>query len=630
MIVTKVYLENFRGYKSRIMMNFDQLTTFIGKNDAGKSTILEALDIFFNDGKNLIKIDKNDINVNSDSDETIIGVCFKNYPQDIILDSRVQTSLKEEFLLNEEDELEVLKKYKNGKLIETYLIANYPTNSEVSELHSKNITQLKKILDNFGLDVEDKRVSSIIRKKILSSLNNPSFEKTMIPVSKEGGKEIWSSLKNYLPLYELFQADRKNLDQDGEIQNPMKTLIKELVKSPEISTKLNDIFNDILSQSEELANETIKKLHEINPDIASELSPNFSNPSWESVFKFSLDSDEGVPVNKRGSGVRRLILLSFFSAQAERRRYETNIPNIIYAIEEPETALHPNHQKMLIQSFLELVEKDINQVILTTHSPSIAKLLPINSLRLLDKNDNGDKVIYDVNSKQEILNEIATSLGVFPDFKLNKMNQVKLAICVEGKNDITFLKKINNNISELRQIMNLNDESIIIIPMGGSTLQFWVNDNYLEKLNVAQLHIYDSDIGSLVSNKYKKHIDVINKRKKSKGFETNLREFENYITPSVILEHYPDLEDILKNLDWKTVDVGELLAKHIYESDPNSKGVWEDLKLDKQKNKKSNAKNRINNDLVNSLTKEHLIQHNYYQEIEKWFHTGVELLKFVE
>lgn len=630
MIITKVYLENFRGYKNRITVNFDKLTTFIGKNDAGKSTILEALDIFFNDGKNIIKMDKNDINVNSDSDEIIIGVCFKNYPQDIILDSSVHTSLKEEFLLNEEDELEVLKKYKNGKLLETYLVANYPTNSEVSELHSKNITQLKKILKNFGLEVEDKRVSSIIRKKILSSLNNPNFEKKMIPVSKEGGKEIWSSLKNYLPLYELFQADRKNMDQDGEIQNPMKILIKELIKSPEISSKLDSIFNQILSQSEELANQTIEKLQEINPDIANELSPNFSTPSWESIFKFSLDSDEGVPVNKRGSGVRRLILLSFFSAQAERRRYESNVPNIIYAIEEPETALHPNHQNMLIQSLLELAEVDINQVILTTHSPSIAKLLPMNSLRLIDKDDNGNKAIYDVDSKQEILNEIATSLGVFPDFNLNKMNQVKLAICVEGKNDIIFLKKINHNIPELRQILNLEEERIVVIPMGGSTLQFWVNDNYLEKLNVAQLHIYDSDTGSSTSNKYKKYIDVINTRKKSKGFETNLREFENYITPSVILEHYPDLIDILEYLDWKTIDVGELLAKHIYESDPNSKGFWKDLKSDKQKNKKSNAKNRINNELVNSLTKEHLTYHNYYQEIEKWFQTGAQLLKDIE
>ena len=43
-----LYLSNFRCYKNYVEVNFDNLTTFIGKNDIGKSTILEALEIFFN------------------------------------------------------------------------------------------------------------------------------------------------------------------------------------------------------------------------------------------------------------------------------------------------------------------------------------------------------------------------------------------------------------------------------------------------------------------------------------------------------------------------------------------------------------------------------------------------------
>ena len=51
MKISQVYLENFRGYKNKTIINFDDLTTLIGKNDAGKSTILEALEIFFNGKK---------------------------------------------------------------------------------------------------------------------------------------------------------------------------------------------------------------------------------------------------------------------------------------------------------------------------------------------------------------------------------------------------------------------------------------------------------------------------------------------------------------------------------------------------------------------------------------------------
>lgn len=39
-------LKNFRGYREETNIVFDDLTVFIGKNDVGKSTILEALDIF--------------------------------------------------------------------------------------------------------------------------------------------------------------------------------------------------------------------------------------------------------------------------------------------------------------------------------------------------------------------------------------------------------------------------------------------------------------------------------------------------------------------------------------------------------------------------------------------------------
>ena len=55
-------LNNFRGYNREIDIKFNDLTAIVGKNDIGKSTILEALDIFFNDSKGAVKLDKNDVN----------------------------------------------------------------------------------------------------------------------------------------------------------------------------------------------------------------------------------------------------------------------------------------------------------------------------------------------------------------------------------------------------------------------------------------------------------------------------------------------------------------------------------------------------------------------------------------
>ena len=51
MKIHSLKLKNFRGYKDELSISFGDLTAFVGRNDVGKSTILEALDIFFNDGK---------------------------------------------------------------------------------------------------------------------------------------------------------------------------------------------------------------------------------------------------------------------------------------------------------------------------------------------------------------------------------------------------------------------------------------------------------------------------------------------------------------------------------------------------------------------------------------------------
>lgn len=54
MQIKRATLKNFRGYKGEVDIEFQNLTVFIGKNDVGKSTVLEALDVFFNDGKGVV------------------------------------------------------------------------------------------------------------------------------------------------------------------------------------------------------------------------------------------------------------------------------------------------------------------------------------------------------------------------------------------------------------------------------------------------------------------------------------------------------------------------------------------------------------------------------------------------
>ena len=100
-----------------------------------------------------------------------------------------------------------------------------------------------------------------------------------------------------------------------------------------------------------------------------------------------------IPINKRGSGVRRLILLSFFRAEADRAREATDNQSIIYAIEEPETSQHAHNQQVLINSLKEIAQSPGVQVILTTHSGFVVKSLGFENIRLIYDDAHGKNVL---------------------------------------------------------------------------------------------------------------------------------------------------------------------------------------------------------------------------------------------
>ena len=63
-----VKLKNFRSYEWEIKIDIKDMNIILGKNDIWKSTILEALDIFFNCWKWCIKITPDDLNINCRND----------------------------------------------------------------------------------------------------------------------------------------------------------------------------------------------------------------------------------------------------------------------------------------------------------------------------------------------------------------------------------------------------------------------------------------------------------------------------------------------------------------------------------------------------------------------------------
>lgn len=184
MKIKSVKIKNFRGYKEETEIFFNNLTVFVGRNDIGKSTVLEALDLFFNEGKGTVKFEKEDINVTSDDKEYWIEVVFSEIPDEIILDATYKTSLKEEYMLNKNSDLDIIKKFNGSKCNATYIKAFHPINKECENLLNKKITELKSIIKADNVECSNLTICSVMRKAIWKHYENKlDFSEIFIDIS---------------------------------------------------------------------------------------------------------------------------------------------------------------------------------------------------------------------------------------------------------------------------------------------------------------------------------------------------------------------------------------------------------------------------------------------------------------
>lgn len=275
---------------------------------------------------------------------------------------------------------------------------------------AKKNSELKKIVEQNGIPCQNKTSNSELRKSIWNFYKDSlDIKLTNIEVSKEDAKNIWTEIEKKLPAYSLFTADRKNEDSDSEVQDPLKEAIKQIFKDNTIVAELDKIATKVREELKKVSDETLRKLNEISPEISDDLHPNIGNTldlKWSDVFKnVSIAGENDIPLNKRGSGFRRLVLLSFFAAEADRK--DSDKGNcVIYAFEEPETSQHSNNQKLLMDTFKKISEKENRQVLLTTHSPIVLKTLcegnstkPLYETVVLlkEENENGEFKIEQLN-----------------------------------------------------------------------------------------------------------------------------------------------------------------------------------------------------------------------------------------
>ena len=622
MKLTKIKLKNFRCYQRETEFVLNDLTAIIGKNDIGKSAILEAIDGFFNDN-----IDQSDLSNNADDDSIELTCFFEGVPESVILDTSEPTSPDAEGILNPVGQLQIKRvfTFSRRKTTAIYLVANHPSDERLQELLSKKNTSLKQYAESLGVDLTgvDPRKNPPIREAIRNHIGG---DRAVLELKVDGNvdnennlKAVWSSLKKLLPVFSLFKTDKTFDDKDSDIKDPLQSAINEALALPQIQILLSEIEEKVKEFSTEIADRTIEKLKDIDEAISESLKSEFTkNPNYSRIFDLTLLNENDIPLNKRGSGIRRLVVLSFFQAQAEKRKAEKNAPSIIYGIEEPETSQHPNHQLMIIDALSQLSCQPNVQILFTTHSANLVREIPIHSLRYVSSDDEGNiQIEYGEDSESEekndeVIEKIVSGLGILP----NPADRIKVLLYVEGNNDVNALKRYS-------QIISSDDENVInltttrevgYVITGGSALKHYVEHRHLEGLGKPEIHIYDNDVQD-----YRDSVKSINDESNPKkiAFNTNKLELENYLHPSAIHEAYsatgtkdvslPEIKD--------DTDVPYEVAKLIYTLNNSN---WDELDHEKQKELTSEKKKFLNNQAVEKMTVERIRERGGYDEIRGW------------
>jgi len=584
-----VKLKNFRGYQSELIVEMSNLTALIGKNDAGKTTILEALEIFFNN--KLVVCEKDDLNINATSNDIEITCVFSDLPASIIIDTSCPTSLEDEYLLNSESNLEIKKVFtataaKPKEKI--YIICNHPSQTNVKDLLTLKRADLKNRAVSIGVPEANYNatINTSIRQAIREYIGELETQSTKLLVDKEDSKKVYEAIKSYLPLFALFQSDRQSTDEDKEVTDPMKIAVQQALS--ELETEIEHIKAEVKRKAIDTADRTLAKLHEMSPELAEQLIPDFkSEPKFDSQFKLSVKSENNISINKRGSGVRRLILLNFFRAEAERRRNENSNNQVIFAFEEPETSQHPDHQEMLINAFLELSHTTNSQILLTTHTPALAGLLPLDSLRFIENNQ------IEMGS-DEVFEKIADTLGILT----NPISKHATAILlVEGKGDVVFINHASEKLKESGHIPSTFEEKrFAIVPIGGcGNIKHWKTLQLAEQFDIPYCILLDSDKGTLEETD---NITKIQSYRHDgiKAYVTRKREPENYVHLECL-----DLEEG-DGFSFTDIDDAKVLISR----------------------KKGSRKTNVLEDYWTKMTSEQI------REVEKYTDNGLEKFEFTE
>lgn len=449
----------------------DTITILAGKNESGKTSILEALEDFGvsksirETARPIKKPDSNpEISVTfslskEDIEKILREVLRESIPQDGIKDIEVEIikkfpniyvlgkNLFDEEVFNEKNiekiKEEIKAKWDEIKVLREKLpiIGGTLFNFEFSNLENE-----KALLSNFKNDtnINLEKIEENARLKLPELIAHIESSIRDLEILINAKANFIDTLKNNIPNFILFNS----FDDVFPNKIPFEELEKnEWIRDLSIISDLNieTIKNSI--DREKKKHKTDVNIN-LNKDYARFWTQDVSNLSidWDSnTLSFWIEED-GFPYEPSLRSKGRQWHLAFYIKVSARAT--ENIPNIIL-IDEPGLFLHAKAQEDIL-SKLESSSKEV-QVIFSTHSPYLLQADKLDRIRLIyRKNSEGGTEIENkvhALADKETLTPILTAIGLELTSSITDINK-KENIVVEGASDFYYLnafKKIQRD-----------------------------------------------------------------------------------------------------------------------------------------------------------------------------------------
>jgi predicted ATP-dependent endonuclease of OLD family len=482
----------------------DTITILAGKNESGKTSILEALEDFDTDKK----IRESAKPIKSPESVPEISITFI-VEKDTV--NEIFEEIKSPLKATDDFEIEIIKTFPDiYSFSETTLQNEIFGGKEIEKIQKSirdkwnKIKTIRTKYEALGGSLFDFEFSDFTNEKTLF-INFKNATTPNLAQIEEKERDMFSKL-----IIET-EVDINNLENLLATKTKFLEALKQWIPNFILFNSFEDIFPNKIPFAELEKNEWIKDLSvisdlkittikgtddrgkekhkddiniKLNKDYEKFWTQDVSNLSvnWDSEHLYFWIKEDGYPYEPSLRSKGRQWHLAFYIKVSARANEK--IPNIIL-IDEPGLFLHAKAQEDILGK-LEDSAKEV-QLIFSTHSPYLLEADKLNRVRLVHRSKkSGTEIENKVHAlaDKETLTPILTAIGLELNAGISALDKVNNAV-VEGPSDVYYL-------NAFKKILNKDSVNFIFgggcgnMPYVGTILHGWGGK---------VIYLYDNDQG---------------------------------------------------------------------------------------------------------------------------------------